>query len=304
MEFVERQYDPRMNEGATRSPSTDVGSTMRAVAARLAGAGIDAAEARLDAELIVRDVLGWDRATALVEQHRTLDRAELDRIERRVARRMAREPMAYVRGRVEFWGLEFEVGPGVLVPRPETELVVESTLDCYRGTNGPVSIVDACTGCGCLAITLALEFPNARVVGTDLSAEALAIARRNARRHQVADRVTWREASLLGGSGAVDLVVANPPYVPSGDRDALMPEVRDHEPALALFGGADGLDVVRGLVAQAASVLGPGAWLVFEFGYGQADLVRALFDDGWHAPAFRHDLQRIPRVVAVERRAA
>jgi release factor glutamine methyltransferase len=293
-----------MSQGFTRSASTDVGSTMRAIAARLAGAGIDAAEARLDAELIVRDVLGWDRATALVEQHRTLDPAELDHIERRVARRMAREPMAYVRGRVEFWGLEFEVGPGVLVPRPETELVVESALDCYRGTNGPASIVDACTGCGCLAVALALEFPNARVVGTDLSAEALTIAGRNATRHQVADRVEWREASLLGGGGAVDLVVANPPYVPAGDRDSLMPEVRDHEPALALFGGADGLDVVRGLVAEAESELRPGSWLVFEFGYGQADLVRALFGDGWHAPGFRHDLQRIPRVVAVERRGA
>lgn len=293
-----------MNQGATRSSSTDVGSTMRAIAVRLAGAGIDAAEARLDAELIVRDVLGWDRATALVEQHRRLHQAEIDRIERRVARRMAREPMAYVRGRVEFWGLELEVGPGVLVPRPETELVVESALDCYRGTNGPASIVDACTGCGCLAIALALELPDARVVGTDLSAEALAIARRNATRHQVADRIEWRETSLLGGNGGVDLVVANPPYVPSGDRDSLMPEVRDHEPALALFGGADGLDVVRNLVAEAESELRPGAWLVFEFGYGQANFVRALFGDRWHAPAFRHDLQRIPRVVAVERRGA
>lgn len=291
-----------MNTGPQHPSPRDVASVVRTTTTRLAAAGIDPGEARLDAELIVRDVLGWDRATMLVEPHRLLDQTTLDRIERRVARRMAREPMAYVRGHAEFWGLDFEVGPGVLVPRPETELVVEAALDCFRATDGPATIVDACTGSGCLAIVLAREFPRARIVATDLSGDALFIARRNARRHDVHDRIEWREASLVGGCRSVDLVVSNPPYVPIGDRDSLLPEVRDHEPALALFGGDDGLDIVRALVDEAAAAVRPGGWLVFEFGYGQADAVRSLFGAGWREPAIRRDLQRIPRIVAVERR--
>jgi release factor glutamine methyltransferase len=215
--------------------------------------------------------------------------------------------MAYVLGRCEFWGLTFEVTPEVLVPRPETEILVEQALqrlDVTTEGSAGRTIVDVGTGSGCIAVSLAVERPRARVVATDLSPAALAVARRNAVRHGVEERVSLIQADLVGDViRSADAIVSNPPYVPLRDRSALPPEVRDHEPARALYGGEDGLDVIRRLVAVAADRLAPGGWLLLEFGYGQDAAVRALMAASpfWTDVTVTPDLQGIPRVAAARR---
>ncbi len=282
-------------------PSTLIAQA-RAAAAALERAGIDPVEARLDAGLLARHLLGWDRAQWLLQAHEAppLPDATLAPL---VARRVAREPMAYVLGTREFWGLPFEVTRDVLVPRPETEIIVEQALARLPPDARPL-VADVGTGSGCLAVTLAVERPRARVVATDVSGEALNVARRNSRRHGVAARLLCCHTSLLDclPAASFDLIVSNPPYVPLGCREMLPPEVRNHEPALALFGGADGLDVIRALVRDAARALRPGGWLLFEFGQGQAAAVEAqLADlDTWTAPTLVPDLQGIPRVAVAQ----
>jgi len=268
-------------------PATTPRTLRGEVTARLIRAGIPVDEARLDAELLLREALGrWDRARLLAHDDHPLSAGELERLETLTARRAAREPMAYILGRTEFWGLEFEVTPDALIPRPETELLVETVrrlLPAARRQPAPgeylQQVVDVGTGSGCIAIALARELPGARFSATDTSGAALALARRNARRHGVAHRIAFLEAAFCGHAYDCDLIVSNPPYVPARDRDSLQPEVRDHEPAAALFAGEDGLAVIRQLVHRAWSDLGQGdGWLVFEFGFGQADAVRALLD--------------------------
>jgi release factor glutamine methyltransferase len=214
--------------------------------------------------------------------------------------------MAYILGQCEFWGREFEVGPGVLIPRPETELIVEESLRRV-GQEDEGLVVDVGTGTGCLAVTLALERPRLRLTATDVSALALTWARSNAARHGVGDRIAFRRASLLGSvdPAAATLVVSNPPYVPSHTRDALPPEVLRHEPHEALFGGADGLDVVRQLVLAAPRALKAGGWLIFEFGFGQHPQVLELLATSrhWENVDIVNDLQGIPRT-AIARRGA
>jgi release factor glutamine methyltransferase len=266
---------------------------------RFVAAGIPAAEARLDAELLLRDALGgWDRAAWLSRR----DDAVLDGIEARfsnlVRRREAREPVAYIRGVQAFYGRDFAVGPGVLIPRPETELLVDAGLAAVAGLPAP-AVLDIGTGSGCLAITFALECPGATVVATDISAEALTIAAGNATRLGAGAHVTFvHAASTAAESGPFDLVVSNPPYVPEGDREALQPEVRLHEPSTALFAGADGLDVLRAIAADVRRVVRAGGMFAVEIGVGQAvtaaGIVRgAGFDD----VRVRDDLQGIARVI-------
>jgi release factor glutamine methyltransferase len=276
--------------------------------ARLGSAGIAAADAAVDAEVLARHLLGWDRARyvadARAEPPAWFEEAYREWLDRRVKR----EPVSLITGMREFYGLDFEVSPDVLTPRPETELVVEQALACAAEREAalrrPLVIVDVGTGSGCLAISLARQLREAPVTGTDISRAALAVARRNAARHGVAARVTFICTSLLEAIAApVDLVVSNPPYVQAADMTTLPPEVRNYEPAVALAGGTDGLDVIRALVAQCDEVLAPGGWVVFEFGHGQAQGVRAAVD-AW--PRLRlarvcADLQGIPRVAAVQR---
>jgi release factor glutamine methyltransferase len=276
--------------------------------ARLGSAGIGAAEAAVDAEALARRLLGWDRARYVGEARGVPPAWFAEAYGRWLDRRARREPVSLIIGTREFWGLDFEVSPDVLTPRPETELVVEQALACAAGLKaalrrGPVS-VDVGTGSGCLAVTLARQILDARVVATDISRAALAVARRNAQRHGVVARVAFVHGSLLTPIGApVDLVVSNPPYVTAADMAILPPEVRDFEPAVALAGGTDGLEVIRALVAQCDRVLAPGGWLVFEFGHGQEQGVRAALE-AW--PRLRlarvcADLQGIPRVAVVQR---
>ncbi len=284
---------------------------------RLAAAGIEPGEAAMDAELLAREVLGWDRARFLAHETEPPPPSLAGPFAALLARRERREPVSGILGRREFWGLDFEVTPDVLTPRPETEIIVEEAVARVTGGPAPIGpaaaghpgerpairVADVGTGSGCLAVSLALEFPRATFVATDVSAAALEVARRNAARHGVLDRIDFRLTSLLDGiAPTLDLVVSNPPYVPTGDIPGLPPEVRDHEPRQALDGGADGLAAVRDLARSAAGVLAQGAWLVVEFGVGQEPGVRsAVTGAGLDLVAIRPDLQGIPRTAVARK---
>jgi len=270
----------------------------------LTKAGIRADEATLDAELLARSVLGWDRAAVLT--HRTEPTpADFDaRYHPLVARRAAREPVAYIIGHTEFWGLQFEVNTDVLIPRPETEILVEEAIAWARGHANCRRIIDVCTGSGCIAIALALEVLEAEIIATDSSAAALAVARRNALRHGVDARITFTQTDLLDEvDETAEVIVSNPPYVPHSDAEGLQPEVAVYEPAAALYGGdGDGLDVVRRLFATASRNLAGEGHLVIEFGFGQDEQVRdAARQAGWDVKRVRNDLQGIPRVAVLRR---
>lgn len=271
---------------------------------RLARAGIPGQEAGLDARLLAQHVLGWDSATYFRNSSIEVPQRFPAAYEALIRRRENREPTAYLLGHQEFWGLDFNVSAAVLIPRPETELIVESAISLFRDRGGAIAVADACTGSGCLAVALAREFPSARIVATDQSPSALDVARRNAEKLGVGDRVTFALTDVLQNTpGPFQLIVANPPYIPEADRLNLAPEVRDHEPALALYGGSDGLHVVRTLLAQAPERLLSKGVLLFEIGAGQAAAVAGLIE---REPAARlieikEDLQGIPRVAVVAR---
>ena len=218
----------------------------------LAAAGIPAEEAAFDAGLLARHALGWDRARIVVEGRDRVPPGFDERYDPLVARRAAREPIAYITGHREFWGLDFEVTPDVLIPRSETELIIEEAIAAFA-EQPPGRIVDVGTGSGCLVIPLALQFPKSDLVATDISARALEVARRNAVRHGVANRIALLEADLLPPLQSIDLIVSNPPYVAEASAPSLPLEVRGHEPHAALFGGTDGLDTYRRLLPEAAA---------------------------------------------------
>jgi release factor glutamine methyltransferase len=274
---------------------------------RLIQAGISANLATLDAEVLARRVLGWDTARFLSDRHEDATTSFLLNYEHYVARRMRREPISYIIGTREFWNLDFEVTPDVLIPRPETELIIEEALDILKGQHDSRSLLmDVGTGSGVLAIVLARELPAARVVATDVSAGALSVARRNAERHGVADRITFVETSFLDGlEETADVIVSNPPYVPAVSAPGLTPEVLDYEPSVAVFGGDDGLDGLRRVLGDSVARLVPDGWLVVEFGYGQEDAVKSIVKG---LPALslvkiRADLQDIPRTAVVRKHA-
>jgi release factor glutamine methyltransferase len=279
----------------------------RVAAARqqLRDAGISHTESDLDARLLAQHVLGWTTERFLMDAQSPEPDDFNARYVRLVERRVTREPLAYIVGVREFWGLDFEVSPAVLIPRPSTELIVEAILERFPDRAAPLAMADICTGCGCVAVALAHERPAATVVATDISHDALAVARRNAARHGVADRVSVRYGDLVDGIvGNLDAIVANPPYVQDHAGPALQPEVRDHEPAVALFGGADGLGLVTRLVADAPQRLRAGGFLVFEFGLGQDVEIEDLLA---RAPDLtlvdvRRDLEGIARTAVARRR--
>jgi release factor glutamine methyltransferase len=243
---------------------------------RLIRAGVPPDQAGIDAEVLARHALAWDRARYLTSRHEPFPPEAAAQFEAAVAQREQRVPVAYITGHREFWGLDFVVSPAVLIPRPETELIVEAALSFLNNVSAEWQIVDVGTGSGCLAISLARERPHATVVATDVSDAALAVAARNAARHAVDQRIRFVHTSFLDGvQGHFDVIVANPPYVPLAHEATLSPDVRDHEPATALFGrGADGLDDVREVLAHSAARLAPSGRLMMEFGYGQGSAVR------------------------------
>jgi release factor glutamine methyltransferase len=245
--------------------SMTVGEMLADTIARLAAAGV--AEARADAEVLLAHALGTTRAGLVVAARRAFPVAARASLEALVSRRAAREPLHYLVGEREFWSLPLAVDRRVLIPRPETELVVETAL---RVAPGARRILDVGTGSGAVAAALARELPGARVWASDLDGGALCVARANLARH--APRVGLVRGDVLAPfrAGAFDLVVSNPPYVADEELLALAPEVREHEPRVALAAGPDGLAVLRALAVQAPGVLAPGGWLVVEMGVGQA----------------------------------
>lgn len=269
----------------------------------LSAAGISADSARFDAEMLARHALGWDRAMLLTRGRELAPDGFEARYASLLSRRLAREPVALIVGRREFWGLEFEVTHDVLVPRPETEFVIEEVLALVRGGQPARTILDVGTGSGCVAVALATELPGACFTATDISSRALVIARRNAARHRVAERIRFVRADLLAGlSISADLIVSNPPYVPATTAARLQPEVARYEPSAALYGGDDGLRMIQRLLAEAAGRLAERGRLVFEFGDGQEDDVRAAAGRaGWHVQNVRPDLQGLARVVTLRR---
>src|SRR5580692_8674799 len=218
----------------------------------------------LAAELLLLHTLVKERTWLYAHPEELVSEADAQQFQALLTRRAAGEPTQHLTGKQEFWGLEFEVTPDVLIPRPETEHVIEVALDRLAAreiragrkptlTGDGLQIIDVGTGSGCIAIALAKELPGARIVGTEISEAALAVARRNAARNGFADRITFLKSNLLGGAGVeCDLVVSNPPYIGRQEKETLMREVRDHEPELALYGGEEGYEFYAGLIAQAA----------------------------------------------------
>lgn len=239
--------------------------------------------ARLDAEVLLGSVLGVDRAGVFSRLAQPLSPSQCNEFWRLIQRRAQHEPLQYITGFREFWSLEFLVTPAVLIPRPETELLVETTLHLVSLQNSlvrPKRILDVGTGSGCIAITLAKELPQAELWAMDISPEALTVARENAQRHGVGDRVHFFQgdvfAPLSNDAPPFDVIVANPPYIASLALTMLQPEVSDWEPSAALDGGIDGLDFYRRLVKEGQSYLCSGGWLVLELGAGQFPDVQLL----------------------------
>jgi release factor glutamine methyltransferase len=259
----------------------------------------------LDAELLLRHVLRWDRARVVAEGRSSLpEEAEL-RFLALVSERASRRPLQHLVGTQAFWKLDFLVSPDVLIPRPETELLVEEALRFLSGRNAPV-IVDVGTGTGCIALSLASERPDAEVHAVDLSPAALAVAAANADRLRLRPRVAFHLGDLLSPlqalRGRVDLVASNPPYVNPADRASLAPEVRDHEPALALFPDGEPYLAYRRLVPGAHDLLRPGGGLILEVGQGMDQEVAAIaLAAGFRVEAVRNDLAGIPRTVVAVR---
>jgi release factor glutamine methyltransferase len=269
-------------------------------AATLAAAGVDSPE--WDAERLLRHVLGWDRATLVANPARVVPEADAERFRALLRRRAAREPLQYILGTQAFWKHEFLVTPAVLIPRPETELLVETSLDLLRGVHKPV-VVDVGTGSGCIALSIAAEREDAEVHATDVSAAALEVARENARRLGLEGRVAFHQGDLLAplSGREVNLIVGNPPYVDPAEREALPPEVHDHEPRQALFPPGDVFSVYRRLARQAAQSLSATGGLAVEVGQGQADAVREQLEAHFDETSERRDLQGIPRVLVGRR---
>ena len=319
---------------------TDVRTALKQGIAQLREANV--ASFTLAAELVLLHVLGRDRAWLYAHPENSLSAEDAQRFFALIARRANGEPTQHLTGKQEFWSLELEVTPDVLIPRPETEHVIEVALDRLalrelragreqKNDGAGLLIADVGTGSGCIAIALAKELPAATIYATDISPAALAVARRNAQRHSVADRIQFLECHLLDAptvgaryivplqrnaapnpefespvtshqSLLFDLIASNPPYVSRREAETLAREVREHEPALALYGGEEGYELYAQLVEQAAKRLKPGGILVLELGYNSRAAVEPLLDaTTWTSVGVTNDLAGIPRVIAAER---
>ena len=313
----------------------DIRTALKQGIARLRAAQVPADT--LAAELLLLHVLPRDRTWLYAHPEEPLLESQAHRFLHFIERRAAGEPVQHLTGKQEFWGLQFEVSPDVLIPRPETEHVVEVALDrlalrelqagrSNQSGGAGLLIADIGTGSGCIAIALATALPHAQFIASDLSLEALAVAKRNAARHNVSSRIRFLHCSLLEGAASaapqapdspiaayqarvarqqslsLDLVASNPPYIGRREADTLAPEIRRHEPELALFGGEEGYEFYAGLIAEAAHHLKPGGLLVLELGHNSLPAVRPLLDERrWTNIAVTQDLAGIDRVLAAER---
>ena len=267
----------------------------------LSAAGID--HERMEGSLLLAHVLGRDRTFVIAHAGETLTPTQLEAFQLLVARRAAGEPLQYITGHQEFFGLDFKVNPGVLIPRPETELIVEAALELLKDKTAPY-FADIGTGSGCIAVSLLHELPNARALATDVSSAALQVARSNAEHHGLSDRLRLIESdgfAAIEVTESFDLIVSNPPYVSDEEMKTLQREVW-REPAAALAGGADGFSIIRRLLRDAPAFLRVGGHLVFEIGFGQDEMVCESIDTHvWELIEIRKDLQGIPRTVVLRR---
>jgi release factor glutamine methyltransferase len=270
----------------------------------------------MNAELLIMFTLDCDRAYLFTHPERELTSDETRRYDEALARRVTGVPAQYITGHQEFWGLDFIVSPAVLIPRPETEHVVEAVLELAKAQiverraspqacperSRRVRIVDVGTGSGAIALALAKELPSAEIRATDISPTALDVARANAARLELTPRVDFHLANLLSGAtpGSFDFVVSNPPYIGDSEEESVQLEVRKFEPRNAVFAGPTGVEVIERLIPQAHTALGPGGWLVFEISGTIADHVRQLLS-GWDDVTIRNDLQGIQRVAMARR---
>jgi release factor glutamine methyltransferase len=269
---------------------------------------------RLNAETLVMFVLNCDRAYLFAHPERELTEHEAARYEAALAERARGIPTQYITGHQEFWGMDLIVTPAVLIPRPETEHLIETVLDCVQrdgvgrapspAKSDPLRIADIGTGSGCIALALAKELQTAEIHATDISASALEVARANAARHQLESRIQFHEADLLArlNFNAFDFIVANPPYVGESEEDQVQLEVRRFEPRNAVFAGPTGTEVIARLIQQAHAALKPGGWLVLEISAAIADDTKHLLRD-WDDVAITPDLQSIPRVARARKPA-
>jgi release factor glutamine methyltransferase len=259
---------------------------------------------RMNAELLLRFTLDCDRAYLYAHPEHELTTEEQTRYDEALAQRARGIPAQYITGHQEFWGMDLIVNPAVLIPRPETEHAIETVLQLINGggaSSPGMRIVDVGTGSGCIALALAKELPEAEVHATDISPAALEVARANAARHQLANRIQFRETNLLHGlePASFDFVVSNPPYVGESEEDQVQLEVRKFEPRNAVFAGPTGLEVIERLIPQAQVVLKPGGWLIMEISGTIAEAVKRLLAQ-WIDVGVTNDLQGIPRVVSAQ----
>lgn len=312
---------PAMPESNSQAGRLQVRGALKEGIGRLAAA--DVPSAPLAAELLLMHALGRDRTWLYTHAAAAIDSGAGEKYFAFIARRGAGEPVQYITGTQEFWGLEFEVTPAVLIPRPETEHVIEVALERIgvARRNAPLRIADVGTGSGCIAVALAKELRQAEIIATDISPGALEVAQRNAARHNVADRIHFVATDLIAAfshesrptnhlspvtnqqSQPFDLIASNPPYVALTDAPTLAREVRDHEPPLALYGGASGTEIYMRVIEQSQALLKSGGSLVMELGYGAAEEVRAMVESQSAFANIRitNDLAGIPRVLAANR---
>ncbi len=257
----------------------------------------------IDAQHLLAHVLVCERKTLFVNPERVLAAGEMERFQDFIQRRARREPVQYITGEVEFRGLLFRVNRDVLIPRPETELLVEEAINIVKGRY--VTTLDLCTGSGCIAVSIAKELACSRVYAVDVSDKAIAIAKDNAKRHGISDRITFLTGDLfepikpLCLEGKIDLIISNPPYVSRREMEGLQPEIKEYEPLHALYGGEDGLDFYRRIIHEAPNYLSPSGILIMEIGYGQADSVKGLLENEgvFSQVEVKKDLAGIDRII-------
>jgi release factor glutamine methyltransferase len=292
--------EPAQSQIIVRKSLMNIRSALTEAAQHLS----DTSNPRLDAETLLMHVLQRERSYLYAHPEFELACGELKRYYDAVSSRGRGVPLQYITGHQEFWGLDFKVTPSVLIPRPETEHSVEAVLELARKIQSP-RIIDVGTGSGCIAIALASELAKAEIHAVDISADALAVAKENAQRLGFDKGISFGQSDLLAnnieGGEYFDIVVSNPPYVGSDEPDKVQREVREHEPAIAVFGGPSGLELYARLIPQTQIVLRPGGWLVIEIGYSTEAQIKAMLKDWSHVEA-KCDLQGIPRVVIARKR--
>jgi release factor glutamine methyltransferase len=291
-------------DAAGAASPVKIAAALAEAAEVLRAGGVD--EPRREAATLLAATAGRDRAYLIAHDDDLLPPGVLAVFRERASRRAVGEPLQYVTGRQEFYGLDFEVTPAVLIPRPETELLVEAALELLKGAPAP-TLCDVGTGSGCIPVALLNERADAHAVAVDISPDALRVAARNAARHGVSSRLALVASDCLAAldpsAQTFEMIVSNPPYVAEDDLPGLQREVRDHEPRVALTPGGDGLSVIRRLLADSPRFLKPRGHLLFEIGFNQHEAVRRLIDPRvWTTLDIHRDLQGIPRTVALRRK--